>query len=173
AGLSAASRHRWASTVVMGVYSLFWAGMLWILPLFPATPKLGPVYHNVTHFIPMPFPLLLIVPAVALDLVRPRIVSWAKWLKGVAGGLVFLVSFIAAQWPFADFLMTPAARNRVFGTHYFPYADPAGILYDPFRFHSHETRAQFWIGMAVALAISMVATRIGLAWGDWMQRIRR
>lgn len=173
AGISAASRHRWASTVVMGVYSLFWAGMLWILPLFPATPKLGPVYHNVTHFIPMPFPLLLIVPAVALDRVRPRIVSWTKWLKGVAGGLVFLVSFVAAQWPFADFLMTPAARNRIFGTHYFPYADPAGILYDPFQFHSHETRAQFWIGMAVALAISMVATRIGLAWGDWMQRIRR
>jgi len=173
AGISAASRHRWASTVVMGVYSLFWAGMLWILPLFPATPKLGPVYHNVTHFIPMPFPLLLIVPAVALDLVRPRIVSWTKWLKGVAGGAVFLLSFVAAQWPFADFLMTPAARNRVFGTHYFPYSDPAGILYDPFRFHSHETRREFWIGMAVALVISIVATRIGLAWGDWMQRIRR
>ena len=42
---------------------MFGIVFLWILPLFPAEPKLGPVYHPVTHFIPWEFPLLLIIPA--------------------------------------------------------------------------------------------------------------
>src|SRR4051794_18161002 len=56
-----ASRHRWACTIMAGVYSAFGAGFLWLLPLFPAQPKLGPVYQQVTHFIPWEFPLLIVV----------------------------------------------------------------------------------------------------------------
>ena len=52
-----------------GVYSAFALAFLWILPLFPAEPKLGPVLHPVTHFIPWEFPLLLIVPAFVIDLI--------------------------------------------------------------------------------------------------------
>src|SRR5579864_3125588 len=44
AGVAKASGRRWAATTVAGVYSLFILAMSWILPLFPATPKLGPVY---------------------------------------------------------------------------------------------------------------------------------
>ena len=62
--IAVASRHRWACTIMAGVYSAFALAFLWMLPLFPAEPKLGPVYRPVTHFIPWEFPLLLIVPAV-------------------------------------------------------------------------------------------------------------
>ena len=31
--------------------------------LFPATPKLGPIYQDITHYVPLDFPLLLVVPA--------------------------------------------------------------------------------------------------------------
>src|SRR5947209_35178 len=51
AGVARASRYRWAATAVAGTYSLFTLLMSWILPLFPAEPKLGPVYHHVTQFI--------------------------------------------------------------------------------------------------------------------------
>jgi hypothetical protein len=67
-GVSRASEHRWGNTIVVAVYTAAVLAQLWILPLFAAQPKLGPVYQNVTHFIPMAFPLLLIVPGLALDL---------------------------------------------------------------------------------------------------------
>ena len=46
AAMARGSRYRWAATAVAGVYSAFVLLMSWILPLFPAQPKLGPVYHQ-------------------------------------------------------------------------------------------------------------------------------
>ena len=68
AGVSIASGRRWACTIVMAYYSVFLLLMLWILPLGPAETKLGPVYRQVTIWFPAEFPLLLIVPAIVLDL---------------------------------------------------------------------------------------------------------
>src|SRR5215469_303793 len=68
AAVARASKYKWAATTVAGVYMGFIALMSWVLPLFPAEPKLGPVLWPVHQFIPPPFPLLLIVPAFALDL---------------------------------------------------------------------------------------------------------
>ena len=62
AALARGSGYRWAATTVAGVYSAFLLLMGWFLPLFPAQPKLGPVYQHVTQFTPPEFPLLLIVP---------------------------------------------------------------------------------------------------------------
>jgi hypothetical protein len=172
--VSKASGHRWPSTIVAAIYTAFWLGMLWILPLFPAEPKLGPVYQRVAHFIPLPFPLLLIGPAFVLDLLWPRMASWNQWRQAFMSGATFLLTFIAVQWPFADFLMSPLSRNRVFGTHYFGYNDVAGFLYNPNEFVALEkTRSEFWIGMAVAFVLAVITTRIGLAWGKWMQQTRR
>ncbi|MGA2219078.1 MAG: hypothetical protein ABSG51_13370, partial [Terracidiphilus sp.] len=49
--------HRWGCTIAAAIDTAFGLGSEWILPLFPAQPRLGPVYHNVTHLIPMDFPL--------------------------------------------------------------------------------------------------------------------
>src|SRR5690606_25508842 len=62
-----ASRFRWGATAVAAVYMAIHAMMLWILPLFPGTPRLGPIYNPVTHFVPLAFPLLLVAPAIAMD----------------------------------------------------------------------------------------------------------
>ena len=70
--VAVASRQRWACTIMAAVYTAFGVAFLWILPLFPAEPKLGPVYRQITHFIPWEFPLLLIVPAFAMDLIFQR-----------------------------------------------------------------------------------------------------
>ena len=37
-----ASKERWACTILAAVYTAFGIAFLWILPLFPAQPKLGP-----------------------------------------------------------------------------------------------------------------------------------
>jgi hypothetical protein len=172
AGVARASGSRWAATTIAGFYSVFMLAMLWILPLFPATPKLGPVYFPVHQFVPPEFPLLLIVPAAALDLLWGRTASWNKWLLALVSGAVFLAVFVAVQWPFANFLMLPAARNFFFGTKYFGYNYPPTSYYARYLFYV-EQPGVFWKEMAIALGAAILTTRLGLGWGTWMQRIRR
>jgi hypothetical protein len=71
-----------APPVLAGVYTLFVLLMSWILPLFPAEPKLGPVYHHTTRFTPPEFPLLFLIPAFALDLLWQRIGGWGIRRQG-------------------------------------------------------------------------------------------
>ncbi len=166
--------RRWACTLVTGTYTLILLAFEWILPLIPAEPKLGPVYQHITHLIPLRFPLLFIVSAVMLDLLWNKTKRWGRWELAAVSGPVFVLSFLAVQWPFANFLMSPSARNWVFGMAYFAYFDPAGFLYDPYKFQIAEnTRGEFWTTMAAALLVSIVTARLGLAWGDWMRRLRR
>ena len=168
------STFKWGCTMVGVVYTGIELLSEWLLPLFPAQPKLGPVYHNVTHLMPLQFPLLLIVPAFVADLVLHRLERRSSWIKAAWVGPAFVLSFLAAQWPFANFLMVPASRNWVFGTAYFAYFDPAGFLYDSYQFRvAEKTSAAFVLTLVVALVFSVVTTRIGLEWGDWMRRVRR
>jgi hypothetical protein len=168
-----ASRWRWGCTGVAAIYTAILLAFEWILPLFPAVPKLGPVYQHITHFVPLRFPMLLIVPAVVLDLLWQNKDPWGRWKLSALTGPLFILSFLAVQWPFADFLMSPVARNRIFGMAYFAYFDPATYLYDPYQFQVAEPARQFWIVIAMALVASIVTSRLGFAWGDWMRRMRR
>ena len=174
AGLARASGRRWAASIVIGIYSLFMLGCLWILPLFAATPKLGPVYQHVTHFVPPEFPILLIVPAVALDCLWQRTAKWKPWIEAAVSGLVFVVVFILVQWPFAIFLMSPASRNWVFGTMYFDYNLRPNGYYARYLFAPLEkTASEFWREMAFAVFAATLTTRLGMSWGNWMLRVRR
>jgi hypothetical protein len=165
---------RWACTLVAGTYTVILLAFQWILPLIPAEPKLGPVYQNIKHLIPLRFPLLLIVPAVILDLLWNRTEQWGRWKLAAVSGPAFVLSFLAVQWPFANFLMSPGARNWFFGMAYFAYFDPAGLLYDPYQFQiAEKTRGEFWTTLIAALVVSVITARLGLSWGDWMRRMRR
>ena len=173
AGIARASDFKWAAAAVAGVYTTFVLLVSWILPLFPAEPKLGPVYTHVVQFIPPEFPLLVLAPAFALDSLWQRTADWGAWKQSVVSGAVFLAVFAAMQWPFGNFLMSPAARNWVFGTGYFGYFTRPTSLYARYLFFPTETGAGFWEEAAIALAVAICTTRFGFAWGDWMRRIRR
>jgi len=173
-GVARASEHPWGHTAIATIYTAGVLAQLWILPLFPAQPKLGPVYQNVTHFIPMAFPLLLVVPALGLDLLWRAASAWRAWWQATSAGIVFLVCFVFVQWRFASFLISPPSRNRIFGTHYFAYSDTAGFMYDPYQFQALEsTRAQFWIVMTVALVIAILSIRLASIWSDSLKQIQR
>ena len=173
AGVARATVRRWAATTVAAVYSVFILLLCWILPLFPATPKLGPVYMQVHEFVPPEFPLLLIVPALLLDTIWAHTRRWNAWLVSVVSGAAFILSFLAVQWPFANFLMSPAARGWFFSTIYFGYNTYPQSLYARYQFMRPESLGDFWLGLAVATAVATVTIWLGLAWGSWMQRIRR
>ncbi|MBV9496381.1 MAG: hypothetical protein JOZ54_19185 [Acidobacteria bacterium] len=166
-----ASRHKWGCTMVGGAYMAIIMASIWVLPLFPAQPKIGPVYQQVTHLIPPQFPLLFIVPGLVADLLLQRLGSRSSWMKALIIGPAVILGFLAVQWPFASFLMSPSSRNWIFGTHYLPYYEPA---LNPWKFKVLEkTTAAFAMTMAGALMLSVLTTRLGLAWGDWMRRLQR
>ncbi|HET6283623.1 MAG TPA: hypothetical protein VFH73_21895, partial [Polyangia bacterium] len=174
AAISRTTGHRRAATITAAVYSLFLLALLWLMPLVPAEPKLGPVLVRVTHLIPPEFPLLLIFPAFALDLLWTRTAEWTRTRQAVATGAVFAAVFLVVQWPFANFLMSPGARNYFFGAKYFNYNTPLDAAYIQHRFLPHATTlAAFIGGAAKVLAMATASSWIGLAWGDWMRRLRR
>ena len=168
-----ASRHPWGCTIVTGVYTLFGVAFLWIMPLFPAQPKLGPVYHPVTHFIPWEFPLLVIVPAFVTDVILQRTSGRRPAVRALLIGSAFFATFLLAQWPFANFLMSPGARNWFFGTTYHDYGTPATSLYARFEFVPLEPAETLARGLIAAAAISCIMAYAGILAGRAMLRVRR
>lgn len=168
-----ASGHKWARTITTGIYSLFVLLMLWILPLFPATPKLGPVYEPITHMVPLPFPMLFIVPAFVLDLGWSLVKDAPRWKQALFGGVVFLAVFVAVEWPFASFLMSPASRNWFFNTANFPYFAPPESLTVRLVFRNDANMAVFWRNMGLAFLFSVISMWVGIVFGNWLRRVRR
>ena len=56
AALATAARRRWTATIITSTYTVFMLLLVWLLPLLPATPRLGPVYQNVANMVPPKFP---------------------------------------------------------------------------------------------------------------------
>jgi len=147
---------------------------VWILPLFPAEPKLGPVFQHVTHFVPPDFPILFIVPAFLLDLTRPYWQRWSYWARAAAMAPIFVIALAAVQWPFANFLMSPAARNWFFHTDNFPFFVPSDNDWVRNVFTQVEPGArQFWTRIALAMVLGGLMARAGFGWGGWMRKVRR
>ncbi|HKP88242.1 MAG TPA: hypothetical protein VJZ26_19210 [Blastocatellia bacterium] len=169
-----ASKLRWPATAAAAVCMAFSLAMLWILPLFPAEPKLGPIRQHVTHFIPLEFPPLLVFPAAAIDIMMRRIGARRDWLLSVALGAAFFAVLLAVQWPFGDFLMSPLSRNWFFATDEFAYF--VGSDWDIFNhiFYKWDaTRAGLITGLLMAIPLGAMSARLGLWWGNWMRSVRR
>ena len=174
AAAARASENRWGATIIAGAYMLMHLLFMWILQLIPAEPKLGPVYQKITHLVPPDFPLLMIVPAIVFDIVRRHITTLNRWTQATILGAASLISFFAVQWPFANFLMSPASRNWFFATNNTPYFIPPASHWARYAwFPTEHSAAQFALRMVLALAAGILMTRVGLSWGDWMRRIRR
>jgi hypothetical protein len=165
--------HRWTCTITAAIYMAFTIAEILILPLFPATPKLGPVFFPVTHMVPANFPVLLIIPALALDLLWQRTRAWKPWHIAVLSGLLFTLLLVAVEWPFAAFLLSKASENRFFGTTYFGYyARPDNFLRLRLWYHPAAGVA-LARGLAWASLFAMIGTWIGLRFGAWMKTVQR
>ena len=131
-----------------GVYSVFVLLMkARVLPLFSRATETRPGVTTSSHDSSRRnFPLLLIVPAVVLDLLWQRTARWGAWRQALVSGAVFLAVFAAVQWPFADFLMLPAARNWFFGAKYFGYYAAPSSVYVRNLFFAGEAGGEFLAG---------------------------
>ncbi len=168
-----ASRFRWAASTTAAVYTVFILAEILIFPLFPAQPKLGPVFFPVTHLVPAKFPPLIILPALALDLLWQRTRSWKLWWIALVSGAVFVAVLFVVEWPLAKFLLSKASENRIFGTMYYDYgARPDG--YDRMRRWYHpDSGATLAFGLLRAAIYAAISTWIGLGFGRWMRKVQR
>lgn len=172
--VSRAAPSRWGATQATLVYTVFMALMVWILPLFPAEPLLGPVLNPITHFQAFEFPLLLLVPAIGIDLISQRLYHKNAWLLAVVYAVVFLGSFLLVQWPMGDFLMSEYARNWFFGTESWYFGSSPDW---EFRFAYADwmvtTGWDLAKGLGIALGIGILSARLGIGWGRWMNKVVR
>lgn len=173
AAFSRASGNRWACTICAGVYTAFVILEILLLPLFPASPKLGPVFNPVTHLVPAKFPILIVIPAIALDLLWARLRYWKHWQIALVSGVVFVALIFAVEWPFATFLLSKASENRFFGTTYFDY-NSGPHSYDRLRlFIAPMSGAPLFFGLMRASIYAFLSTWLGLTFGKWMRGVQR
>ncbi len=170
---SRSSQSRWGATSAAGIYMLVLLLMNWILPLFPAEPKLGPILNPIDSFQPWDFPLLLIFPAMALDYIQHRSFK-NDWIRALMIGPVFILILLILQWNMGDFLMTEYARNWVFGTEKWYFGNDPDWEY---RYaYAPWMVSTGWVlirGILIAIALAILTSRLGLYWGNWMKKVQR
>lgn len=184
-----ASLLRWPITTIAGLYMLFMAVPSWVLPLFPATPRLGPVLNPITHYQAFVFPLLLVIPGVVLDWLMHRfdkarisngesmtpVRPLNDWLLAGLLAVAFMGMLLAVQWPFGGFLHTsPLARNWFFMSISWTYDSPPDWPYRyAFASWNLQSAGEFAAGFGKALFFAFLSARVGLLWGNWMKRVVR
>jgi hypothetical protein len=172
AAVARTSRRRWAATLTAVSYMLVVLAMVWILPLFPARPLLGPINNPLDHMAPPSFPLLLIVPAFGIDLLMRRRKEGGDWVRALLLAAAFVVLFVPVQWLFADFLLSPAARNAFFaGDRHWSFSSTLGDW--RYRFWNLDEDPVTAPRLAAAFVLAALSSRLGLWWGGWMARVRR
>jgi hypothetical protein len=95
-------------------------------------------------------------------------------MLALVAGTAYLLTLVAIQWPFGSFMISPLARNWFFGTIYFPYQEPVSMHQLAYQFEKYElTRAAFWRGLGLAWICAFLSTRVGIAFGGWLLKVRR
>jgi hypothetical protein len=172
-----ASRVSWPATRIALAYMAMAILFMWILQLFPATPKLAPIYREVTHMVPPPFPALLVFPALVIDWLMLRNRNRNQWALAAALGIAFVVTMLVIHWPWAEFMISPLSRNFLFGGDLFDYNSRQGDW--QYQFWQTDRRGGQWSPalfaqrMLIAVAIATVMSRFGLACGRALSKVRR
>lgn len=165
-----ASHLRWPATTVAAIYMGIQLVIMWTLQLVPATPMLAPIYNPVTHMVPSPFPLLLVIPAILLDLVLRRSGRLNDWALAPIIGVGF-VAVMLVHWFWSAFLMSPAARNWVFAADKWDYTERLG----PWQYEYWNTvpAIEFAEALVWTLLAATVSALLGLWAGKVMARVKR
>jgi hypothetical protein len=170
-----ANTLRWPATKAATVYMLVTLALMWTLQIFPAEPKLGPIYQRITHMVTMDFPALLVIPAFGLDVARQRLDGRLRdrWLAPMLA-VVFVALFLAVEWPFASFLITSHSRNWFFNGGNYVYFMTNQYVGRTFSFADWDPWSRpLAPQLALALVPATVSSYLGLKWGTWMTKVRR
>ena len=111
------------------------------------------------------FPLLMIVPAFAIDVLHGR-ARRSDWTRALTIGVAYVTLMVAVHWHFSEFLISPAARNFFFGVDQWDYNLQVG----PWRYEywgyelgptGQWSPLRFFGGCAIAMGIATLSSRVG------------
>ena len=171
--MTRASKMKWAATITSAMFMGLMLALMWVIQLFPATPKLGPIYQPVTHMVAMAFPVLIIGPAIGVDLLMQRLNTRPLLLAPLLSA-AFLALFLAVQWPFATFMMSPAARNWFWNAENFVYwMSSRGVEWNRAWAPAEPGEWPFLGQLGMALLLGTFSSYVGLWFGNWMVKVRR
>ena len=80
---------------------------------------------------------------------------------------------VAVEWPFADFLMTDASKNRFFGTGYFQYNSRADGFDRLRQWFNPDSGMVLYVGLLKAAVYASISAWLGLLFGRWMRGVQR
>jgi hypothetical protein len=177
-GLSRSSRLKWPATTITAIYSAITLLMMWILQLFPATPMLAPIYNPVTHMVPPAFPLLIIVPALAVDLLMRKLGRRNDWKLSAMIGVSWVAVMVVVHWLWAQFLLSNLADNYIVGANQWSYSARLGPWTHQYWNLDRDAAGnwsplRFARGIGIAMILAIVASRISLFWGNGMSKVKR
>ena len=179
AGYSRAGRLKYPATAAALVFMLLWFGMGQILPHVAAIPRLAPIWNPRTYLWPPYFPTMLVVPAFGMDVVRRRLSGRNAWLVALALSVTFVTLLCAVQWPMATYMVTGDSQNWFFHGHEWPFSARVGAWHSSFWNTERSGHAGFPTfaalvpGLGIAALVGTFSSRLGLAWGEWMSRVKR
>jgi hypothetical protein len=172
AAVARASRLRWAATRTALFYTILELALVWILPLFPAQPKLAPINFPMDHMAASLFPLLLVVPALAIDWAVQRAGRRSRWFLAPVLATLFLGLFLPVQWNASKLLLSPAAQNAFFASdRHWDYSRVPGEWMTRYWVQNREPFSLPAAGAAWLLAAA--SAQVGLGLGAWMSRVKR
>ncbi len=170
------SGMKWGATYIAITFMVFHWAVNATLRLLPAEPLLGPIYNKITTYQTLGFPLLLVFPALGLDWLRAKFSAKNDWWLSLILGFAYLFIFFVIHYPFGNFILeSPLARSWFWGSNSWSYPNEPNWEFR-FKFTDWNTTkglANWAIGLGIAFLLSLVSTRIGLAWGKWMQKVQR
>ncbi len=173
-----AARTRWPATKIALVYMAGMCAIDWVLEMFPGHPKLAPIFNPVTHMVALPFPLLLVFPAFAIDLVLllAHKVNNFFWLMliplAILFGTVFIAVLLPVQWWFSKFLISPHADNWFFmSDRVWSYGSSRGAWHH--EYWDQDSDSLTTHGLILSWVLAIVSSAVGLFFGRWMRKVRR
>ena len=173
--------HKYSATIISILYILHRCLIIWILPLFKAEPLLGPIYRDIDHYVAPYFPVLLVAPAIAIDVIHNKFRNINNFYKAIMMGVSFCIIFLLVQWHFSEFLLSEYARNWFFaGDNNFPYWVSMGERSYEFWFQEWTPYGQkselkkITLGNFGMLTVfTIICSYLGSFFGTWIRQIKR
>jgi hypothetical protein len=178
AAAARSGRLAWPATATAAIYMAGSLLLSWVLQNVPATPRLAPINNPITHLVAAPFPIALLVPAAAFDLLHRWAGPGRDWRLSALLGAGFVVALLAVSWPLSGFLVSPAGQHPIFlaGNWDFSFT-PGSWHYEYWETMRGDSTASVPAAFAKVLLLASlfaaVSARIGVALGNWMRKVQR
>ena len=142
---------------------------------------MGPIYRDIDHYVAPYFPVLLVAPAIAIDVIHNKFRNINNFYKAIMMGVSFCIIFLLVQWHFSEFLLSEYARNWFFaGDNTFPYWVRVNennykfwfLDWTPYGQRTEMERVTF-VNFGFLIIFTIIFSYLGTLFGSWIKKVKR